>query len=79
VIVLDVGPLEAARQLLGLTHSAVWHAYFELGGNCPPLEIESHLAGGAQVADREHDMLVHALNEAFSERDMNHPLPYSRP
>lgn len=76
---LDVTPLEAARQALGLTYDSVWHAYFELGGNRPPSDVERHLSGGTQLATPDHDVLVHALNEVFAERDMNHPLAYSRP
>ena len=76
---LDVEPLEAARRRLGLSHRTVWHAYFGLGGSCSPAIIESYLGGGPDVSASQHDVLVHALNEVFLDRDMNHPLGYSRP
>lgn len=75
----DVVPLEPARRQLGLTYYALWQAYFELGGVGRPTDIERHLGGGLQLSDLEHDMLVHSLNEMFADRDMNHPLGYSRP
>lgn len=75
----DVVPLEAARQFLGLSRHRLWEAYFELGGNNSPADVGRHLSGGQQLPRLEHDMLVHALNEEFLDRDMNHPLSYSRP
>lgn len=77
--VFDVQPLEAARQFLGLSLRRLWDAYFGLGGNCSPADIGSHLSGGEQLPRLEHDVLVHALNEEFLDRDLNHPLTYSRP
>jgi len=76
---LDVAPLEAARELLGLSRHRLWEAYFELGGNSSPADVGQHLSGGPQLTRLEHDVLVHALNEEFLDRDMNHPVPYSHP
>ena len=76
---LDVKPLEAARQQLDMTLSDLWQRYFALGGSCSLTEIEEHLAGARQLSGPQHDVLVHALNERFQDHDMNHPLEYSRP
>lgn len=77
--VLDVVPLEAARQQLEVTLKDLWDGYFQLGGSCSLVKVQDHMCGGAQLPGIQHDILVHALNELFLERDMNHPLKYSRP
>ncbi|MGI8683758.1 MAG: hypothetical protein ACR2MO_01420 [Acidimicrobiales bacterium] len=76
---LDVLPLAAARRLLHLTLNDLWASYFALGGSCSLVQVENHLAGAAQVSGLQHDVLVHALNEEFQDRDMDNPLEYSRP
>ncbi|CAN5170160.1 hypothetical protein BH18ACT4_BH18ACT4_10600 [soil metagenome] len=40
-------------------------------------DLDGYLRGDAEFSGHEHDVLVHALNEGFAERDLNHPLSYS--
>lgn len=76
---LDARPLEAARRRLDVTLRELWASYFALGGSCSLLQVGNHLAGTAQISSHQHDVLVHALNERFLDRDMDHPVEYSRP
>jgi hypothetical protein len=70
-------PLEAARSMLGLTVLDLWVDYFGLGGNLPPAAISAALSGRLELSDHDHDVLVQALNEAFVDRNENHPLSYA--
>lgn len=71
--------LEGARRQLGITYHELWLGYFELGGNGSPRDIARWLAGApAAVPARDYDMIAHILNEAFSDQDINHPVPYHR-
>jgi hypothetical protein len=69
--------VEAAREMLDLSLLDLWVDYFGLGGTLLPEEIERFLLGGERIGDRDHDMLVQALNEHFLERGENHPLAYA--
>jgi hypothetical protein len=69
--------LEAARDVLGLTVSQLWLAYFGLGGNLLPAAISAALSGDVDLGDHDHDVLVQALNDRFSDLDQNHPLAYA--
>lgn len=76
---LDVRPLEAALRVLDVTLRELWSSYFALGGTCSLLQVRNHLAGTAEISGLQHDVLVHALNERFLDRGMDHPLEYTRP
>jgi hypothetical protein len=42
-------------------------------------EIDRFLDGRTEGLERlDYDMLVHALNERFSDLGLDHPVPYSR-
>jgi hypothetical protein len=66
---------EAARQQLGLTPAALWWAYFGLGGTATPLEFGGFLSGETQPDRGDHDRLSQALNERFTERGQDNPVP----
>lgn len=68
--------LEAARVALQLSYRAVWIGYFAAGGNGTLDDVTGWLTGAAPVADADHDLLTHALNEHFSARGEDHPLSY---
>jgi hypothetical protein len=68
--------LDAARQQLDLTVMDLWIAYFALGGLADAPTLNSYLHGDAVVSDPEHNLIAHALNEAFSDRLQNSPVPY---
>ncbi|HUE58406.1 MAG TPA: hypothetical protein VMO88_02370 [Acidimicrobiales bacterium] len=69
--------LEAARDALGLTVSQLWIAYFGLGGNLLPAAISAALSGDLDLRDHDHDLLVQALNDRFSDLDQDHPIAYA--
>jgi hypothetical protein len=72
-----IGLLERARTDAGLSHSALWLRYFELGGMSTALELEAVLYGALQPTTHDHDVIAHALNERFVELGGNHPVPYA--
>jgi hypothetical protein len=74
---LPTNDIEAGRQQLGLTRHDLWLGYFELGGNGSLADVARWLAGDVRLPATDHDVLAVALNEAFSERGLNHPVLYS--
>jgi hypothetical protein len=63
--------------MLGLSTSDLWIDYLALGGILAPRQLNDFLAGNRLISDHEHDILVHSLNERFTDRDQNHPLAYA--
>lgn len=68
--------LDAARQEAGLSQAELWVRYFELGGMAMPLEVEAFLFGLVAPSPHDHEVLVHALNERFSELGRDHLVPH---
>jgi hypothetical protein len=57
--------------LLGIDADELWSGYAALGGTLPPVELELFLLDRTAAIDaREHDIIAHALNEAFLERGL---------
>lgn len=69
--------LDDARKNAGLSQAELWERYFELGGMAMPLELEAYLFGVVTPSAHDHEVLVHALNERFTELGHNHPVPHS--
>jgi hypothetical protein len=69
--------LDDARQDAGLSQAELWLRYFELGGMSTPIEVEAYLFGLVVPGAHDHEVLVHALNERFTELGRNHPVPHS--
>jgi hypothetical protein len=61
---------------LGLSQEDLWCRYFELGGMASAVDLEAYLAGILEPSAHDHDLIAHALNEFFTERGQNHPVPY---
>jgi hypothetical protein len=76
---MAVNPLEAARKEIGLSLDDLWIRYFALGGNAEPLEVNGYLSDLLTLEIREHNVLALALNEAFSDLGMDHPVEYRVP
>ena len=75
----DIADLDAARRQLGMTMLDLWTAYFALGGHHDPARLNAYLTGHDPTpTNRDHDIIVHALNESYLDRGQNHPLPYRR-
>jgi hypothetical protein len=67
---------DAARRELGLSVLDLWIRYFALGGSLDATAVGVYLEGGTSIGDNEHDVLAHALNEAYTAQGQNHPLAY---
>lgn len=68
--------LDAARTVMDVGIDELWLDYFALGGNATPDEVAGMLAGLKPILRLEHDRLVVAMNERFSEAGMGRPLCY---
>ena len=69
--------LVAARQDSGLSQEELWLRYFALGGMRRPLELDAVVHNALHTSAHDRDILVHALNERFTELGRGHPVPYS--
>ena len=77
---IDVAPLELARLDLGLTVFELWLAYFALGGVRSAIELRTYLSFGGESTDADHDAIVLALNEEYSDRGQGRKrVAYTRP
>lgn len=68
--------LDEARRDAGLSHGELWVRYFALGGMAVPTEVRAYLLGVRTPSEHDHEVLVHALNERFTELGRNHPVPH---
>lgn len=68
--------LEAARRDIGLPVEELWFHYFALGGMSTVLELDAVLNGALVASPDDRDRLAVALNERYSERGGDHPVPY---
>ena len=68
--------LEAARVQACMELSEVWLAYFALGGMESPRAVQAILGGSLDPSRTDYDLLAQALNERFSDRGGDHPVPY---
>ena len=71
--------LDQARLDAGLSQFELWLRYFALGGMSASTELEAYLAGALQPSVLEHDLIVAALNERFTELGRGQPVSYSDP
>lgn len=73
----DIAALRAARDLLDIPLLDLWIAYFSIGGNLDAAQLSTYLdRGDPPIPTGDHDAIVHALNETFSDRGHDHPLSY---
>jgi len=71
--------LDQARRNAELSLFELWLRYFALGGMGASVELEAYLVGALQPSVLEHDLVVAALNERFTELGRGQPVPYSDP
>ncbi len=71
--------LPEALARTGLSFPELWVRYFALGGNASTLALEAYVHGALELAPIDHDMIVHALNEALSDLGEHRALGYIRP
>jgi hypothetical protein len=67
--------LEAARAEAEMSFDELWMAYYALGGWAPPELVRAYL-DGSSTSTIDYDVLAHALNERFTDRGGDHPVPY---
>lgn len=68
--------LAAARNHLGMTEVQLWTDYVGLGGTRTFTQVTELLDGSLALTRFDYDLLAQALNDAFIERDEDHPVPY---
>jgi hypothetical protein len=62
----DIAPLEQIRNDLAMPVQALWRRCLGLGGSLDLHQMTAYLAGEDVGASRmNHDVIVHALNEAL--------------
>ena len=69
--------LNAARALAELSVEELWWRYFALGGSAAPEVLSEALSEEGSQPVPDIDVLIHALNERFAERGLDHALPYT--
>ena len=69
--------LERARRDASLSLPELWLRYFALGGVTTPLEVEAYLFGALRPTVHDRNLLVHVLNERFTELGRHDAVPYS--
>ncbi len=68
--------LERALIGVSLSQNELWARCFGLGGMAMPIEIEAFLLGLLAPSAHDHEVLLHALNERYSDLGPNHPVPH---
>jgi hypothetical protein len=69
--------LETARRDAGLSVDELWVRYLGNGGTATPADFRHFLAGHHWPGALQYDIAVSALNDRFTEMNLNHPIPYS--
>ncbi len=72
----SVGDIGAALSQLGLGIRDLWIGYFAIGGNGSLADVTRWVDGTAHPTDEDHDLMAHALNEEFADRDLDRPVGY---
>jgi hypothetical protein len=69
--------LEAARQVAGITNRDLWIRYYAIGGRARPEVLDGYLDSSVVADPAEYDVVAQALNDLFTDRGGNHPVPYA--
>jgi hypothetical protein len=69
--------LRAGLAMSDLRLDDLWIAYVGLGGMMTEAEVEATLRGLREPTAYEHNVLAQALNDYFTERGQDHPVPYA--
>jgi hypothetical protein len=77
---LDATPLEQVRTELAMPMQTLWSRCLGLGGSLTLRELAAYLVGtGVDAGRMNHDVIVHALNEALIDSDREPTLAYAAP
>ncbi len=74
---MSAAVLRAGLAMGELDVQQLWVAYITLGGSMTPPELEEVLRGERDISGYEHDLLTQALNDDFTSRGQDHPVPYA--
>lgn len=76
---VDVPPgrLDVARQQAGLSVEELWIRYFGNGGTATVDEFQTFLTEHTWPERLQYDITASALNDRFTEMELDHPVPYS--
>jgi hypothetical protein len=69
--------LATGLAMTDLTVWELWLRYLGLGGKQAYGDLQTYLAGETGWSATEHDVAAQALNEYFSDHDMDHPVRYA--
>jgi len=69
--------VDAGRRRLDMSYHDVWVGYFAVGGNGSLADVRAWLSGDMRLPAHDHDLLVQAINDAFTDVGLDHPLGYS--
>ncbi|WP_181783230.1 hypothetical protein [Pseudonocardia pini] len=70
--------LRAGFAMSDLDVDGLWIGYAGLGGGLSAEVLEEILLGRRRATNHEHDLIAQALNDHFTDRGQDHPVPYSR-
>jgi hypothetical protein len=56
----------------------LWVASVSVGGNLTQRDVGDIISGARAATPLEHDVLAASLNDYFTERGQDHPVPYWR-
>lgn len=68
--------LADGMDLAGLTFPQLWARYFAIGGNGSEADLRRHVDAADCEDDHEHNLIAHAINEAFLDIGGDHPVAY---
>jgi hypothetical protein len=69
--------LRAGLAMSELELGELWLAYAGLGGSMGIDEVKATLRGEREPTAHDHNVLAQALNDYFTERGQDHPVPYA--
>jgi hypothetical protein len=67
--------LRDGLDLAGLSVAELWLTYVTIGGNSTESEMARNIVSD-DCGDYEHNLIAHAINESFLDRDEDHPVGY---
>ena len=70
--------LQIACRRANLSLDQLWLAYFTLGGEAEPVEVEAFLQGLMPLPAVQRDILTHAVNERLDDLTTRLRVPYER-
>lgn len=69
--------IERFRLSAQMSKTQLWWAYFALGGNATPGQLDGFLSGETPMVAHDYDLLAQALNDHFVSEGADSPVPYS--